>query len=445
MKKIVLIILVLTGFFPALLHAQDSTLQNLPAQWSLQDCIEYAKQHNIQISTLKLNTSAAQEDLLQAQAAKLPNLSGTLSQNLVNSKNADPVVGGLQTQANFSSSYGVSSSLTLYNGGYIRNDVKSKELAIQSANLTVQETENDITLSITQAYLNVLLAKETITSLQNVLETSQAQEKQGQQRFDAGSISKKDLVQLEAQVASDQYNLVNAQNNYRLNVVSLKQLLQLPTSYDFIPAAVTNVTVKETVPDLSAAQQIAQNSRPEIKNGIASFMIAQTELEKVKAGVRPTVSLGANLSTGYSDNQSYKYTSQLNSNFYQSLGLNVSIPIYSRRVNKTNINKSKIQIEQAKLSLENTKTTLNQQVEQAYINLQNAQAQYTAAEAQLKANEESYNITNEQLKLGAINVVELQQQKSLYTQSLQAYLQAKYTAVLYNKIYNFYTGVPVAF
>ena len=86
MKKIVLIILVLTGFFPALLHAQDSTLQNLPAQWSLQDCIEYAKQHNIQISTLKLNTSAAQEDLLQAQAAKLPNLSGTLSQNLVNSK-----------------------------------------------------------------------------------------------------------------------------------------------------------------------------------------------------------------------------------------------------------------------------------------------------------------------------------------------------------------------
>ena len=151
---------------------------------------------------------------MQAQAAKLPNLSGTLSQNLVNSKNADPVVGGLQTQANFSSSYGVSSSLTLYNGGYIRNDVKSKELAIQSANLTVQETENDITLSITQAYLNVLLAKETITSLQNVLETSQAQEKQGQQRFDAGSISKKDLVQLEAQVASDQYNLVNAQNNY---------------------------------------------------------------------------------------------------------------------------------------------------------------------------------------------------------------------------------------
>ena len=119
--------------------------------------------------------------------------------------------------------------------------------------------------------------------------------------------------------------------------------MQLPTSYDFIPAAVTNVTVKETVPDLNTAQQIAQNSRPEIKNGIASFMIAQTELEKVKAGIRPTISLGANLSTGYSDNQSYKYTSQLNSNFYQSLGLNVSIPIYSRRVNKTNINKSKIQ------------------------------------------------------------------------------------------------------
>lgn len=445
MKKVGFIIIALIGLLPAFTKAQDSALLNLPKEWSLQYCIQYAKEHNIQISTLRLNTSSAQEDLLQANAAKLPNLSASVGQSLVNSNNVNVVVGGLQTQANFSSSYGVSSSLTLYNGGYIKNDVKSKELAIQSANLTVQETENNISLSITQAYLNILLAQETISSLQNVLETSKAQQQQQQQRFDAGSISKKDLVQLQAQVASDEYNLVNAQNNYSLNVVSLKQLLQLPTTYDFKPQLDTTVSVLENITNLTTAQQTAINTRPEVKNGIASLMIAQTELEKIKAGVRPTVSLGGNLSTGYSDNQSYKYTTQLNNNFYQSLGLNVSIPIYSRRTNKTNINKSKIQIEQAKLSLESTKTVLNQQVEQAYINLRNAQAQYVAADTQLKANEESYDITNEQLKLGAITAFELQQQKSLYTQALQSYLQAKYTTILYNKIYNFYTGVPITF
>ena len=445
MKLIATIIIGLAIMMPAALKAQDSTLQNLPDTWSLEYCIAYAKEHNIQINNLKLNTNSAQEDLLQSKAARLPNLSASVSQSFVNSKNVNSVVGGFQSQANFSSSYGASSSFTLYNGGYLKNDIKSKELSIQSANLTVQETENDITLSITQAYLNVLLAKETITSLVNVLITSQAQATQGQQRFDAGSISKKDLIQLQAQVATDQYNITNAQNTYNLNVITLKQLLQLPTSYNFKPEIPTNITVHEAVANLEDAQQMATNTRPEVKNGATSIKIAETELEKVKAGVKPTVSLGANLYTGYADNQSYKYTTQLNNNFYQSLGLNVSIPIYSRRANKTSINKTKIQINQAKLALESTKTVLNQQVEQAYVNLQNSQAQYAAAETQLNANEESYNITNEQLKLGSINVVELQQQRSLYTQALQAYLQAKYTTVLYNKIYNFYTGTPVTF
>ncbi len=134
----------------------------------------------------------------------------------------------------------------------------------------------------------------------------------------------------------------------------------------------------------------------------------------------------------------------MNDNFYQSLGVTLGIPIYSRRVNKTNIAKAQIQIQQASLSLLNTQTVLNQQVQEAYINLQNALAQYAAATEQLKANEESYKITTSELGLGAINILDLQLQKNLYVQALQAYTQAKYTAVLYNKIYSFYTGVPVA-
>ena len=182
---------------------------------------------------MRLNTSSAEEDLKQSKAAVLPDLSGSVSQNLVNRKNANVVVGGLSNQANFSSSYGLNSSITVYNGGYLKNDIKSKELALQSSNLSVQETENDITLSITQAYLNILLARETITYLKEVLATSQAQLKQGQQRFDAGSIARKDLAQLEAQTASDQYNLVNENNIYSLNIVALKQILQLPSSFTF--------------------------------------------------------------------------------------------------------------------------------------------------------------------------------------------------------------------
>ncbi|MBX2923882.1 MAG: TolC family protein [Chitinophagaceae bacterium] len=446
MKKFLIILVAAITLSSAGTQAQDRILQNLPQQWSLQDCIEYAKKNNIQINTLRLNTSSAEQDVLQSKAARLPSVSASLSQSVVNGKQTDVVVGGLQSQANFSGNYGINSSVTLYNGGYLKNDIAAKQISLQSANLSVQEAQNDITLNITESFLNILLAQETITYLEDVLVTSQAQLKQGQQRYDAGSISKKDFLQFEAQTASDEYNLVNAKNNYRLNLLTLKQTLQLPSSYDFKIAIPDSIIVQELMPNLAAAQDAAQATRPEVKNDQLGIDLANINLLKARAGVLPTVSLGANLASGYANlNASNKYFTQINNNFYQSLGLTVSIPIYSKRVNKTNIEKSKIAIEQAKLTLADTKLTLNGQVEQAYINVQNRQAQYTAAERQMNASQESYDITNEQLRLGAVNMVELLQQKNLYVQALQSYIQAKYSAILYNKIYNFYTGVPVSF
>ena len=443
MKKIITIIILLSACIPGFLFAQDSTLMHLPANWSLEECIKYAKHSNIQINSLRLNTNSAEEDVKEAKAAVLPNLSGTVSQSLLNGKAQNTATGNFQPNTNFSSSYGLSSSLTLYNGGYIKNNIRYNQLALQSSNLNVQETENDITLSITQAYLNILLANENITYLKEVLVTSQEQLKQGQQRFDAGALARKDFVQLQAQVATDQYNLVNANNSYRLNVVTLKQILQLPSAYDLNVKVPDTIIVDQSYPALDSAQSAAQSERPEVKNSQLGIQLAQTNLELIKAATKPTVSVGAGLATNYSGNQNYKYGSQLNDNFYQSLGVTLAMPIYSRRVNKTNIAKAQIQIQQASLSLLNTQTVLNQQVQEAYINLQNALAQYAAATEQLKANEESYKITTAELGLGAINILDLQLQKNLYVQALQAFTQAKYTAVLYNKIYSFYTGVPV--
>jgi len=445
MQRTLFILLITLVALSCSLKAQDTLFANLPAQWRLQDCIEYAKQHNISLATLRLSTHSAEEDLLQSKAGILPNLTGSVSQNFVNGKNADQVTGSFKDQANFSSSYGLNSAVILYNGGYLKNDIRSKQYSVQSANLNVKETENDLTLSITQAFFNVLLAKEIMTSIEAVLSTSTGQLQQGQQRFDAGSIAKKELLQLQSQVANDQYNLVNASNNLRLNTVDLKQLLLLPTSYDFQVAAPDSISMQLSLTTLPDAQNEAMQKRPEIKNKELQIRIAETELLKIKASTKPTISLGAGLATGYSNNQSAVYVSQLNNNFYQSLGLNMGIPIYSRRVNKTNINKYRIQLLQSQLALYNTRSILTQQVERAYINLLNAQAQFNAAETQLKTSEEIYFITNEQLKLGAVNAVELLVQKNAYIQALQAYIQAKYTAALYNKIYEFYMGIPVSF
>lgn len=423
--------------------AQDTTLAT-PLKWDLQTCLDYAKKNNITIRNLRWNERTSEQDLLQSKAARYPNLTGTLSQSVVNSNNANPVVGGFQTQATASGNYSLNSSWTLYNGGYLNSDVKQKGVLLQSANLSVQQAENDITLQITQAYLNILLAKENIVYLEDLVNTSQGQLQLGKQRFDAGALARKDYLQLEATLANDQYNLVTAKNTHRQNLITLKQILQLPSSRDFDIVQPDTLIPQQNLPSLPEAENAALQTRPEVKIGELGVQSAQLELQKSKAGALPSISIGAGLSSGYSDNSNLKYFSQINNNFYQRLGATVSIPIFANRINKSNIERSKIQIEQAKLSLQGTKTTLDQAVEQAYISVLNAEAQLAAAETQWKTAQESYHITNEQLRLGALNAIDLLTQKNLYVQAMQAYIQAKYNNVLSKKIYDFYTGVPVS-
>jgi len=436
--------LLIAGLLPGIitpLQAQDTAAA--PLKWDLQTCLDYAKKNNITIKNLRWDARSSEQDLLQARAAKLPSLSASLTQSVVNSNNANPVVGGFQTQANASGNYGVSSNLIVYNGGYLNNDIKQKNILLESAQLNVQAAENDITLQITQAYLNILLQKENIAYLQELVGSSESQLSLGKQRFDAGSLSRKDYLQLEATLANDKYNLTTAINTHRTNLITLKQILQLPSSTGFDIVQPDTLVTNQAIVSLPEAENAAVSSRPEVKVGELGVKSAEVGLEKSRAGALPVISVGAGLSSGYSDNNDLKYFNQINNNFYQRLGVTVAIPIFANRVNKSNIERSKIQIEQAKLSLQGTKTTLDQAVEQAYISVLNSQAQLEAAESSWKTNQESFHITNEQMRLGAFNTIDLLTQKNLYVQALQAYVQAKYNTILNKKIYEFYTGVPV--
>lgn len=444
MKKVILLgssILL----FATTIYAQNTGSESLIQQWTLQDCIDYAKQNNFQLKSLRLSGTAAMLDLYQAENNKLPDVYGSFSQTWIQRKNSNGQSGGTQVPASFSSNYGINSSLVLYNASFLNNNIKASQLQVQAARLAVEETANDITLGITQAFLNVLLAKENSKVFEELLATSEAQLKQGQLRYDAGGISKKELLQFESQIASDRYNLTNARNAYALNLLSLKQLLQLPAVYEMIVATPAQIEPQEAVLPLPSAQQAALATRAEVKNKEVALNLALVDRDLAQAGRLPIIDIGAGLFSGYSNSQPPKYFSQLHKNLYETVSIGASIPIFSRRQNKTNLAKADIAIEQAKLSLQETRLALTQQVEQAFINLQNAQAQYKAAAAQLRAAEEIYSIAQEQLTYGAINMVEVLQQKASYVQALQAFVQAKYTAVLYNKIYQFYTGEPITF
>jgi outer membrane protein len=423
--------------------AQDSAMLKAGFNWNLQDCIDYAKKNNIALNTLRLSQQINYQDLLLAKAAKYPNLFGNVGQTFNHSKNANPVVGGFETQSSFASNYSLTSGWTIYNGGYLNYNVKLQNLNIQSAGLNVAVSENSLVLQITQDYLNILLAKENIVYVEDLVKTSQAQWDQGKQQYNAGSIAKNALTELEAQNATDKYNLVTAKGMYRQNVLLLKQLLQLPSGYMMEIAVQDTIIATALVPSLDEAQSAALATRPEIKNAQIGVDIAQMDLKLARAQTFPVATINSGLATGYSNNQSIEYLKQLDNNFYQRIGITLSVPIFNNRIYRTQIEISKIEIDQAKLSFLGAKTTLSQEVEQAYINVLNAQGQYDAAVVQLKASQESYRVANEQFKVGAANLVDLLQQKNLYVQALQAYIQAKYTAALNIAIYNFYRGEPV--
>lgn len=427
------------------LRAQDSTAlpRQLPAEWDLQACLDYAKANNITLNSYRLNRLSSEQDLQLSKAAVLPNLSAGLSPSLTNGKVTDNNTGNLKSGTRLPGSTSLNSAVTLYNGGYLKNDILQKDLLVKAAGLDLAAAENDITLQITEAYLNILLAKENIVYVKDVVATSQAQVQQQQQFYDVGSVALKDLIQLQAQLANDKYTLVTAQNTHRQYVLVLKQLLQLPTETPFGIVEPDTLMGYALSTPLLEAQKAALSVRPEVKSSELGVQVAELDVRKARAGYLPALTAGAGIGTSYTGGDDNTFLKQMDNNFYQQVGLTLSVPIFSRRANRVNEEKAKIGVEQAELTLQNTRTNLSQAVERAYINVLNAQGQYDAAVEQLRYTQESYRIANEQLKIGAANTVEVLQQKNLYVQSMQAYIQAKYSAALYVRIYDFYRGVPV--
>jgi outer membrane protein len=429
--------------FPGDILAQDSTAARLPARWDLQTCIDYAKKNNISLNSLRLNVKTAEQNFLLARAARQPTLSGDVTAAYTHSKNANPVIGGFQTESSFANNYSLGSGISIYNGGSINDNIRMTNLQIQSGNQTVIANELDITLEIVQGYLNILLAKENVVYVEDLVKSTTAQVDQGKQEYDVGTIARNAYIELVAQLASDKYTLVTAQNAVRQNKLTLKQLLQLPLADTFDIVTPDTVIATQAVPNLDSVEAYALQNRPEIKIGELGIDISRYNLAIAKTGYLPLLSASATLSTGYSNNTQNDFVQQLDNNFFQQIGLDLSIPIFNRRQVKTSVENAKIQIEQSRLTLLGNQTALSQTIEQAYINVLNAQSQYDAAVEELTANQEAFRVAAEELKVGASNLVAYLQQKTLYTQAFQNYVQAKYNSALSIEIYDFYMGIAV--
>lgn len=407
--------------------------------WDLEACISHARQNNISLKRLKLAQRTSEQESLLSKAARTPDIYVSATQfinhHMKSAAGTNNVFG--------SGDYGLSSSWTLYRGGYLNSDVRQKNLQVEAANLDLLQRENDMILQITQYYLNVLLDRESIFYGQFLVSTSAAQVDRAKQQLATGSIARKELLQLQAQLASDKYSVITFQNAKRQDLVNLRQLLQLPPTTNLEVVVPDSLLIPMSFEGLTEVQQQVVSNRPEIKNGILGIQIAEAGLDKARSGFKPTLTLSGFSGTGYAGS-SPGYFRQLSSRFNQHIGLTLSVPVFTRKVNEVDVAEAKIEVDQAKLRLIETRAALWLTIERAYITLINAQSQFQAAQEAFKYSQETFRVADEQLKTGLINMVEYQQQKTLYIQAQQQFLQAKYSAALSYRIYDFYKGINQA-
>lgn len=423
----------------------------LPVQaqtWNLSQCIDYAMEHNIQLQQNRLSEKQAETDLLSSKAQLFPSLSFSTSQNLSNSpwRESFNYMGetGSMTTSNttYSGNYGLTASWTVWNGGRRRMNIESSKINLEKSGLTIESNANSIQEQIMQLYVQILYAKESVKVNESTLEVAIAQRNRAKERVEVGDLSKADLAQLEAQVASGEYNVVNAKSQVEKYRMQLKQLLELTGSTDFDVAAieVTDQQAMNLLPSVASVYERALLTRPEIRSSQLSIDAADLNVDIAKAGKLPTVNMNANIGSNTNSTNSKGWGNQFKQNWGNTIGLSVSVPILSQRQNRSAVEKAKYQLLTSQLDLQNQQKQLYNTIEGYWIDGTTAQEQFKSSRANVESMQTSFNLLSEQFDLGLKNIVELMDAKNNLLQAEQSKLQCKYTVIMNEQLLKFYGG-----
>ncbi len=438
--------------FTALLTSALSLSAQEDKQWTLEDCINYALEKNIQLQQNKILLQESEEDVKEAKAALFPSLSFSTGHNVVNrpyQENSSTVSGteiiSSDSKTTYSGNYGLNAQWTLWNGNQRLNNIKQQKTNREIAQLTVAETENMLKEQIAQLFIQILYADESIAINKGTVEVSRATYERAQELFKEGSISKADLAQLEAQLSNDEYQLVTSESTLRNYKLQLKQLLELDNTKEMslVLPHISDEHVMELLPSQTDVYQTALATRPEIKSSKLDIDNAKLAISSAKAGYMPTISLSASTSSTTNSSSSNNWTQQMKYGWNNMIGLSLSLPIFDQRQTKTSIRKARLQYDTTQLNLINAQKELYSTIESLYLDALNAQQQYVAAETKLKSSQTSFDMVSEQFNLGMKNTVELLTEKNNLLSAQQQRIQAKYMAILNRTLLNFYAGQEI--
>ena len=419
-------------------------------EWSLEDCIRYAIDHNIQIKQQTIQTKVQKNTLDQSKLGLLPTVSGQASHDYSFGRALDQTTYDFYNRTLQSNYFYLGGRTDLFTGLQNLNTIYKNKYELLAGEQDLQRIRDNVSLSVALAYLQILLNKELVTATESQLNTTLEQIAKTRKMVDAGSVAMGNLLQIEAQAAQEEVTLVNMQNQLETSYLNLTQLLELETPAGF-EIIVPDIRVGETADiagNIDEIYNVAVQSRPEILGSELRLTASEYALKVAKGARSPSISMSHNFGTRYSHigelpgQQSFEDQLKNNKNF--GLGFSMNIPILNGwQVNK-NILNSKLAVENSQYTLEGTRKELYKDIQQAYSDAVAALKKYYASAKAVESTEESFRYTEQKFNVGMITPVDYNAAKTQLLNSQSEMSQSKYEYIFKTKVLDFYKGLPLS-
>jgi len=460
--------------------------QRAPAQqWTLEECINYGWDNNLTIRSSELNLLNNEIILKESKFALLPSLNAGGQIGKSYGRTIDPVSNRFISTDFLSGGVSANTSMTLSRGGILRNSIKRNELNMRASEFDLQKGKDDIGLNIATNFLTVLLNKEQLDNARFQLQVIEDQLERTSKLVDAGSLPISSKLDLESQKASNEVNVVNAENGLSISILNLKQSMQMPAD-EILDIVAPELEVGDvSIVKQSPAQifQVALLNQPDVKSVDLSVQSSDVGVKIAKGAFYPSLSLNGSVSTNYSDrareilgsqdvvvppsqigvvqgtgqqvfnlgsvvsvpivSDQYSIGSQFGDNVGQSVSINLNIPIFSRYSNSANLQRAQITKQRSEINAMNTRVVLRQNIETSYNNAIASLKSYEATLKRVESLEESFRSTEQRFNVGDVNFVDYQISSNNLFSARTDLVRSKYEYIFRVKILDFYLGNPI--
>ncbi len=481
MKKIILMSICLMSMHAGI--SQDKKI------WTLKECIDYALQNNLNVKRSLLTVENSQIGLTQSKLQMLPSLNGGSTFGYNWGRSIDPTTNLFSTQRINSFNLNASSSVILFNGFRLLNTYRQSDLDNAASKEDFAKAKNDVILSVITFYTNVIFNKELFSNAESQLATTTQQLERTRKLAEAGSVPRGNVLDLEAQQATNELNLINRENALNLSLLQLKQALQFSASTP-MEIEVPQLDIGTELLLTETSEQIydaARQTLPEVKSAQLKLQSSTLALKATRGSLYPRLSLNGNLFSNYSsaaDRQrfirdggtpttvsqqigylqgtntpvisdvqvpsgqvveNYPLQNQITDNISRALSLSLQIPIFNGYQVRSNVQRSMVTNQQAAINLQDTENTLRRLVETAYNDALAASKTYQSATKQVSARDEAFRMSKQRFDNGAVNFVDYQVSENALFQAKSDLVRAKYDFIFKKKVLDFYQGKPIEF